>query len=100
MIVAPVAAFVVPICPAWCGAGWLWRVLALAVVLWCCGVGCLPVLMVLCCVALPSVLAVPVWLVWRCCVGCLLVLVVLAVDFAGMAFGSCMGLGGTIGGRK
>lgn len=35
VIVAPVAAFVVPICPAWCGAGWLWRVLALAVVLWC-----------------------------------------------------------------
>lgn len=58
----------------------------------------MPVLMVLCCVALPSVLAVLVWLVWRCCVGCLLVLVVLAVDFAWMAFGSCMGLGGTIGG--
>ena len=58
----------------------------------------MPVLMVLCCVALPSVLAVPVWLVWRCCVGCLLVLVVLAVDFAGMAGGSCIGLGGAIGG--
>lgn len=35
MVVAPVAAVVVPICPAWCGAVLLWRVLALAVVLLC-----------------------------------------------------------------
>lgn len=35
MVVAPVAAVVVPICPAWCGAGWLLCVLSLAVAVLC-----------------------------------------------------------------
>ena len=98
VVAAPVAAVVVPICPAWCSAGWLLCVLALAVAVWC-GLGCLLVLVVLCCGLCP--------LCWWCrcgwCVLCLLS--ACCADGAGCGF--CRDVGrllhgvwGAIGGRK
>lgn len=97
MAVGPVAAVVVPICPAWCGAGWLLCVPSLAVALWC-GLFAGADGAVLCGFALCAGGAGVAGVAVLC--GLSAVLVVLAVDFAGMAFGSCMGLGGTIGGSE
>lgn len=91
VIVGPVAVAVAPVWLACCGAGWLWCGL------WCwlcgCGSGLVAVLVALCCASWPAVAVALVAYAARCG-ACLLFWRLLLCDFAGMAGGSCMALGG------